>query len=62
MQLEPSAVYPKQIEQFASHFNYSGSLFITVQVMAVADVSAAHKDAVSPLLEGLQDEVGGDPP
>ena len=62
MQLEPSAVYPKQIEQFASHFNYSGSLFITVQVMAVADVSAAHQDAVSPLLERLQDEVGGDPP
>jgi len=27
-------------------FQLSGSLFITVQVMAVADVSAAHKDAV----------------
>ena len=62
MQLEPSAVDPKQIEQFAGHFNYPGSLFITVQVMAVADVSAAHQDAVSPFLERLQDEVGGDPP
>ena len=53
---------PKQIEQFACHLNYPGSLFITIQVMAVSDVSATHQDAVSPLLESLQDEVGGDPP
>jgi hypothetical protein len=29
--------------------------------MAVADVSAAHQDAVSPLLERLKYEVGGNP-
>ncbi len=62
MQLEPAGVYPKQIEQFAGHFNYPGSLFITIQVMTVANVSATHQDAVGPLLESLQDEVGGDPP
>jgi len=62
LQIEPHAVDPEQIEQFAGHVNYPGSLFITVQVMAVANVSAAHQDAVSPLLERLQDEVGGDTP
>jgi hypothetical protein len=30
---------------------------ITVQVMAVTDVSAPHKDAVCTFLEGLQDMV-----
>ena len=62
MQLKPAGVNPKQTEQLAGHFNYPGSLFITVQVMAVSDVSATHQDAVGALLESLQDEVGGDSP
>jgi hypothetical protein len=37
------------------HSDALGGHVITVQVMAVADVSAAHKDPIRALLEGLED-------
>jgi hypothetical protein len=62
LKFEPPSVDSEQIEQFMGHFDYLGCLFITVQVMTVTDMSAAHQDTVGPQLKGLQNEIGGDPP
>jgi hypothetical protein len=45
----------------ASHVDDPFGFFITILVMAVAEVSAAHQNAVGPHLEGLENKVRGDP-
>lgn len=55
LEIEPIRVHAVEVKQF-SHESYSlHSHVITVQVMAITDVSPAHEDAVRALLESLQD-------
>jgi len=46
---DPPGVDAEQFDEFFRGSKHSFSLDITVQVMAVTDVSARHKDAVRPL-------------
>jgi hypothetical protein len=62
LKFEPPGIDAEQTKQFAGHRYYSGSFFITIQVMTVADVSAAYQDAIRAFLKGLQDEVGRNAP
>ena len=47
-------------EQFLNEGDAFDGHVITIQVMAVADMSAAHQHPVGALLERLEDMVGGD--
>jgi hypothetical protein len=51
----------KKCQQFTSHFDDPYSLLITIQVMAVTNVSATYKYPVSTQLKRLQDEIGINP-
>jgi hypothetical protein len=48
-------------KQFLGQDYFLFSLDITFQVMAVTEMSPGHQDAVTPLLEGLDDECRVDP-
>ena len=57
---QPSLVQPVEGEQLPEEADPLAGGVITVQVIAVPDVSAAHEQAVHPLLEGEQHVVHGD--
>ncbi len=51
----------KYLDEFLGRSENFFSLYITFQVMAVADVSTGDKDTVGPALEPFQDKVGVNP-
>lgn len=61
MQFQSFRVNSHECEQFPGHADNALSFFITIQVMAVTDVSATHQNAVRSQLKGFQDEIGRNP-
>jgi len=47
---------PGHLEQFFGENDLFLGLYITLQVMAITEMSPRHQDAVTPLFEGFDDE------
>ena len=60
-QAQPFKVNAENISQLACHGKHPFSLYITIQVMTVADVSPGYQYAVSTLLKRLEYEIGINP-
>jgi hypothetical protein len=57
-QPQPVLLEPRKSKELLHHCQTLGGHVITVQVMAVTDVSATHEDTVRTLLKSLQKMVG----
>ena len=57
-QVKPVFTDAREIQQFPGQTNLLFRLYITFQVMAITNVSAAHQYPVPSLLKGLDDERG----
>jgi hypothetical protein len=60
-QAKSSRINAQYIGQFLGHMEHLFGLYITIQVMTVADVSPGHQYPVSAFLKCLEDEIGVDP-
>jgi hypothetical protein len=58
---KPGLINAQDINQFPGHAEHLLCLYITIQVMTVADVSPSHQHAVGAGFKGLQNKVGIDP-
>ena len=58
--LSETLLFFRDLDEFLGHVEHLLRLYITIQVMTVADVSPGHKDAVGAQLKGLENEIGID--
>jgi len=61
LQIQTLRIDPGKLQDLLGQADFLFGLDITIQVMAVADVSAGDEDAVSPVLEGVNDVDRVDP-
>jgi hypothetical protein len=62
LKAKPFRLYPQDIDQRFRRSEHFFSLYITFQVMTVADVSAGDQDTISTVLKSLENEIGIYPP